>query len=239
MTKKVDLIYIEGPEDIVEAFARWKNQEDVLTETSITFIIQMFDFCKANQLKSIFISTHTKKKQAEHLDLIAKNIPKMRFSGGIGYHLGQLLYGLQILVIALRYRPQYLHITSEVTHWFMLAPLKFLGIKIFPQFHNTLWPIGFPPKGGFKRFILFLDGWFLRRIASVAFCVSLGVKQQLVEITHNKISLPIYLHHNSVEVVLQIHPKPQPITKKLSMSCLQNELKKIRGFLTFLIWLKH
>ena len=187
----VDLIYIEGPGDIVEAFTQWKNQEDVITETSITFSSQVFDFCKTNQLKSLFISTHAEKKQAAHLDLIARNIPKKIFKGGVGYHVSQLLYGLHILLIALRYRPQHLHVTSGVTYWFMLAPLKLFGIQIFPQFHNTLWPIGFPPIGGFKRFILLLDSWFLSNVASAAFCVSSGVKQQLAEITHNK-SCPAY-----------------------------------------------
>jgi len=43
--KKFDLIYIEGPGDLVESFRRWYNKEDVITETSRTFSGQFFDFC--------------------------------------------------------------------------------------------------------------------------------------------------------------------------------------------------
>ena len=41
MTKKTDLIYFEDPGDIVEALSKWKNQQDVLTETSRTFSSQV------------------------------------------------------------------------------------------------------------------------------------------------------------------------------------------------------
>lgn len=185
MPKKIDLIYIEGPGDIVEAFSKWKNQQDVLTETSRTFSSQVFDFSKNNQLNSLFISTFTEKKQDSFLNLSAENIPKKIFAGGLGYHLSQCLYGLRIIGVCLKHRPRYLHITSGVTQWFMLAPLKLLGIKIFPQFHNTLWPKGFAPTGTKDKAILALTAWFLKHIADTTICCSPEIRSQINEISDN------------------------------------------------------
>ncbi len=185
MTKKTDLIYFEGPGDIVEAFSKWKNQQDVLTETSRTFSSQVFDFCQNNQLNSLFVSTFADKKQDSFLNLTAQNIPKKIWAGGLGYHLSQCLYGLRIIGVCLKHRPRYLHITSGVTHWFMLAPLKLLGIKIFPQFHNTLWPKGFEPASIKDKLILALSAWFLRHIADATVCCSPEIRSQINQISDN------------------------------------------------------
>ena len=191
MTKKTDLIYFEGPGDIVEAFSKWKNQQDVLTETSRTFSSQVFDFCKNNQLTSLFFSTFADTKQDTFLNLTAQNIPKKIWAGGLGFHLSQCLYGLRIIGVCLKHRPCYLHITSGVTHWFMLAPLKLLGIKIFPQFHNTLWPKGFAPTNAKDKLILALSAWFLRHIADATICCSPEIRSQINQISDNPKCLDI------------------------------------------------
>jgi len=184
--KKIDLMYVEGTGDIVEALTRWYKQEDVITETSKTFSGQVFDFCKKNNLKTLAISAFNQHKEINFDGFSAFSKPKRMLNGGIGYHISQMLYGLKILATAIRYRPTYLHITNGLTHWFMLAPLKLLGIKIFPHFHNTFWAKGYPPNGKIQRLLLKLDAWFLTYIASGALCCSPEIQRQIVEITKDK-----------------------------------------------------
>jgi len=183
--KKFDLIYIEGPGDLVESFRRWYNKEDVITETSRTFSGQFFDFCKEKQLKTYAISYCNNVKQEETADFYVENRPKINLNMNVGilYHLVQILYGLWIVGIVIRYRPKYLSLTSGVTYWFILAPIKLLGIKIIPQLHNSLWPKGFRPQGWGKRIQLALDGWFFRHIVSNVLCVSPELKRQVQSIS--------------------------------------------------------
>ncbi|HEY0563723.1 MAG TPA: glycosyltransferase, partial [Methylophilus sp.] len=185
-TKKIDLIYVEGSGDIVEAMTRWYHQEDVITETSLTFSGQVFDFCKKNNLNTLGISSFPQKKQVAFTGFSAFSQRKISFNGAIGYHLSQILYGLYLIGLCLRYRPHYFHVTNGATHWFMLAPLKLLGIKIFPQFHNTFWAKGYPPTSKVKRLLLGLDGWFLKYIATRAICCSPEIKSQIETICHGK-----------------------------------------------------
>lgn len=185
-TKKIDLIYVEGSGDIVEAMTRWYHNEDVISETSLTFSGQVFDFCKKNNLNTLGVSSFPQKKQVMFEGFSAFSQRKFTLSGAIGYHLSQILYGLYLIALCLRHRPKYLHVTNGATHWFMLAPLKLFGIKIFPQFHNTFWAKGYPPTSKVKRLFLALDAWFLKYIATRAICCSPEIKSQIEVMTNLK-----------------------------------------------------
>jgi glycogen(starch) synthase len=188
----VDLIYIEGPGDIVESLTRWSKKEDVISETSKTFSGQLFDFCKKNNLNTLAISAYNHKKQVLIEGFRACSKPRISLNGSMGYHLSQLLYGLKIVAIGIRYRPKYLHITNGNTYWFVLSPLKLFGIKLFPHLHNTFWAKGYHPTGIIQHLLVQLDAWFLKHIATGVFCCSPEVEHQIAEITSNN-SCPIYL----------------------------------------------
>jgi len=182
--KPVDVIYVEGPGNIVESLTRWHRKEDFISETSLTFSGQMFDFYEKNQFNSISLSHFPETQSIKFDRFLAFTKPKMMLNGSLGYHLSQLIYGIYLLGICIKHRPKYLHIMNGVTHWFVLAPLKLLGIKIFPQFHNSFWAKGFPPNDKIKLFLLKLDAWFLKHIADVAICCSPEIKHQIEKMTH-------------------------------------------------------
>jgi len=184
--KKIDAIYVEGPGNIVESLTRWNQKEDYISETALTFSGQVFDFFEKNKLNSISVSHFPETKSIQFDNFVAFSKPKIMLKGGFGYHLSQIMYGIYLISICFKYRPTYLHITNGVTHWFILAPLKMLGIKIFPQFHNTFWAKGFPPKSKFRNVLLKLDAWFLIHIADVAICCSPEIKSQIEEITQGR-----------------------------------------------------
>ncbi|MEQ1546242.1 glycosyltransferase, partial [Methyloglobulus sp.] len=188
---RFDIMYVEGPGDVVESFRRWNSQEDVLTETSRTYSGQFFDFCKINNLKTYVISYHDQAKLEITPQFHVENLPKLVLGSGVLYHLSQILYGLRLVAIAIRLRPTYLDVTSGVTYWFVLSPAKLFGIKIISHLHNGFWPNGYRPTGLGKRVLLALDGWFFRRIAAMALCVSPEIQRQ-IEAIAGKSHAPIY-----------------------------------------------
>jgi glycosyltransferase involved in cell wall biosynthesis len=191
-SKPFDLIYIEGPGNIVDSLELWHSNDEVLTVTSLTFSGQVFDFCKRNNLNTLAISWHHEPNAIEFENFAAVNLPKKVWGGSLGYHLSQIIYGLRLLWLILRYQPKYVHITSGVTYLFLFAPLKLFNIKIFPQFHNTFWTKGFPKENKIHKILLFFDAWFLKKIASGAMCCSEEVKRQIEKITRNQ-SCPVYV----------------------------------------------
>lgn len=188
MGHKFDMIYIEGPGDVVESFRHWHSKEDVITETSRTFSGQFFDFCRRNKLNTYAVSYCKQMKKEVTDGFYVENRPKLvlNMETGILYHLTQILYGLWIVYIAIRYRPKYLSVTSGVTYWIILSPVKLLGIQIIPQLHNTLWPKGYRPKTLMKRALLALDGLFFRYIATKILCVSPEIKRQIERVSRER-----------------------------------------------------
>lgn len=184
--KKIDIMYVEGPGDIVNSFCLWSNKENLLAETSKTYSGQFFDFCAKKKLSAYVVSFHHEKKIKVTENFYVENRPKTIFGKGVLYHLSQVVYGLRIVALALRYRPKYLDVTSGVTYWFVLSPLKLFGIKIVPHMHNCLWPLGFPPTGFIGRCLLKLDGWFFKYIAAMSVCVSPTICQQIEKVSNER-----------------------------------------------------
>lgn len=191
--KRVDLLYIEGPGDIVESLKSWHSGDDLVSETSMTFSGQIFEFCRKNGLSAVAISTYGEEKYVQCGDIEAVSAPKPAFKGSIGYFLSQIIGGLRIVGYVLRYRPKYLHLTSGCASWFTLTALKLTSTKVFPHFHNTLWPAGFEPSQSFAKAIRSkLDSFFLRRIATAAFCCSSEIKRQISKLTDG-LSCPVHV----------------------------------------------
>lgn len=214
----VDLIYMEGPGDIVEALSQWHADKDFISHTSITFSAQVFEFGKKNNLNTLAISALDADDKEVIFDQFA-GFSKRKWlpNGTLGYYLSQIAYGLKIIYWAIKYKPKYLHIVNGATFWFILAPLKLLNIKIYPQFHNTLWAKGFPPTGKVKRILLKLDAWFFNNIATEALCCSPEIKRQIEEICKNN-NCPIHVfkaqfYRHSFEKALPSVPhKQKPFT---------------------------
>lgn len=139
---------IEGFGDLVEVFRYWLRQENLLEHTSRTVSAQFFDFCKANGLTAYASSNHPQAKKEVSEQFYVLNRPKLILEIPILYHFCQILYGLRVLGSALRRRPKYIITISGVTFWYMLAPLKLMGIKIIPLFHLlTILLMDFPFTG--------------------------------------------------------------------------------------------
>jgi glycosyltransferase involved in cell wall biosynthesis len=136
-----DVMYCEGPGDVVSAFKAWQQQLDPTGETSITFSSQVFDYCKARNLSLLAVSYCSTPGFADDGDIAALNLPRRRFAiPRIGYHLGLLVYAFRLTRLAVRTRPKIIFINSGVVGWAAAILLRISGARIVPILHNTLWP---------------------------------------------------------------------------------------------------
>lgn len=110
-----------------------------------------------------------------------ENLPKpaLYYGSGVKHHIGSLLYGLTIVKLALRERPDVLIVDSGTTHWIVLALLSLFGIPVIAVIHNTLWPMGFPPKRRLDRILRSIDGFYFRHFAAATVAVSPECERQV------------------------------------------------------------
>lgn len=168
------VLYALGPGDIVRAYAVWKDGQDVVTETSLSFSSQFLDLCQKLDLETWAISSHPRTALLRDGRFTLENRPKPLAGGtGLRYHLSQALYALSLVRTARRVRADVAVVDTFTTHWFLLSLFRVVGIPVVASLHGALWPRGFPPRRTKDRLILWLDKWLFWRFAAAAtICVS-------------------------------------------------------------------
>ncbi len=143
---RTDVVYLEGPGDIVAAFDSWAAGIDHASETSVTYSSQVFSFCRERHFSLLAISYGPRRARAEGGGIVAENLPRHMWRiAKIGYHLSLGWYACRIFARTLRHRPRLILITSGVLTWSMARLFQWTGATVVPVLHNALWPEGFPP----------------------------------------------------------------------------------------------
>src|SRR5262249_31794249 len=132
-----------GPGDIVGA-RRAQLTGVPIRETSIAFSEQLFSYCQFRGIKTLGISSNARMDRLEHDLVTVQNRPKLfPGSGGVRFHLAQIIYAFYLAARARRFGADVAIIDSGTTHYFALALFRLVGIRVILNLHNVLWPPGF------------------------------------------------------------------------------------------------
>ena len=170
-----------GPGDAVNSFRDWASGVRTLSETSITYTSQAYEFFVKYDIAFWVVSSHPRRERLQSGANRIENRPRIgggRLSG-IAYHMAHLAYAVSLLASAVRFRATHAIVDSGTTHWFLLWMFRAFGIEVLPNFHNVNWPEGHPPKRLARRAILRLDSLFFKYAVRTAFGVSPACGQQL------------------------------------------------------------
>jgi glycosyltransferase involved in cell wall biosynthesis len=173
-----DVLYCEGPGNIVAAFEAWRAGTGVMSETSVTFSSQIFDACRAERVSLYAVSSGAQHAMAHDAAFTVVNMPRWQIGiPKIGYDLSVLLYAFRVALLALRVRPQVILVGGGIEPAFCEI-LRISGARIVPLLHNTLWPEGFPTLGLKARIVRSAERRFFSRIAVATMAVSPAVARQ-------------------------------------------------------------
>jgi glycosyltransferase involved in cell wall biosynthesis len=162
-----------GPGDIVAAHRAQMRGEPVLSETSIIFSGQLFEYCRERGIETLALSRHLRTDRLSDGPLRLENRPRLfERAGGILYHLGNIAYAVYLAVRARLFGANLAIIDFGSTHPFALTLFRWLGISVAVNFHNTLWPAKHAPEAATTRLLLRFNAYFFRRFAVAAMGVS-------------------------------------------------------------------
>src|SRR5262245_19460675 len=92
-----------GPGDIIAAHRNWKQSGQPSTEMLISFSSQCEEFCQQIGAEAYLVSYHRRKEILRDGPFTLEHRPKpMPGASGARYHLAEILYGLSLLVTAVR-----------------------------------------------------------------------------------------------------------------------------------------
>jgi len=196
--KPLRILYACGPGDVVGQYRDLLAGKPPAFQVGMSFSMQFVDWCTAAGAEAHLISWFTHPDALQVGPHRVENRPKGRvfYSHGLKHHLGEMLYGLKIIAQALRERPDVVIVDSGTTQWIILSLLTLVRmgkrrIPVIAVIHNTLWPMGFPPKRPLDRILRSLDGLFFRHFAAATVAVSPECERQVRKVA-GKPHGPIY-----------------------------------------------
>ncbi len=191
MAKPLRILYAIGPEDVIEAYNFWIKGEDTPSQVSMPYSGQFYEVCKTLDAKGYVIAEANQPAivRDERFIIECRPVP-LANARGIFYHFRQLLRGLQLLVVAIRFRANVMIADSGTTYWFVLSLCAWLGIKVIPSLHCTLWRKYSEQTLG-EKITLRLSRSFFKSGCHHIHAVSHDIKEQIVELTGG-IHQPIY-----------------------------------------------
>jgi glycogen(starch) synthase len=191
------IMYVAGPGNIIRTFNYWKQGQDDPSQVAITYSGQFYDVCSTLNTKAYVISSYTEKQYIEYKNFILENRPILLSNkSGILYHLGQVIYGLSLIISALKFRPDCI-IVFYSEYSFFLSILSRFGIEIVPTVHSSLWSKNSLTFTKVKKLFLQMNSIFLFKKCLAIISISEDINQQIKEITDNQQKsifnfLPIY-----------------------------------------------
>jgi glycogen synthase len=177
------IFYYAGPGDVIRTLQLWQKGIDDPHEVSIPYSGEFYNLCRAHCWSAIVECDRDDVEPyiVDKIIAIGKRRVLPTAVGGVGYHFYQVLNGLRMTWAAWQAGADVV-LVSHGCHWFSLALMRPLGIRVIPILHCTLWPMGHKPLGKVKRLTLRLNGWFWKNIASATVGVSSECERQVREI---------------------------------------------------------
>jgi glycogen synthase len=207
---KLRIFKTAGPGRVIEAHQYWKQNQNWPNEVTITYSSQFEQFCQDIGAEAYLVGYNSNRAILHDGAFTLEQRPKpMPGARGAAYHVSEILYGLSLLVTAIRFRANLAFIDSGTTHYFVTTLFRLMGIRVVPVLQNTIWPNGFPPTRPIPRLICWLDSFFYRYIATAVIGVSPECVRQVKQLTpvHNP---PLYEYRPQVlpEYFSKIPPVP-------------------------------
>ncbi len=226
----IRIFHATGPFDLFEPHGWWRRNEHCPTQVSITFSSQFEQFCEDIGAEVYIVAYPPRKDILQDGAFTLEDRPKpMPGARGAKYHLSQMLYGLGLLVTAVRFRADVALMDSGTTYYFVTSLFRLMGIRVIPMLHNSIWPSGFPPTGSVQRAILWLDSLFYRHVATAVIGVSPECTRQVAQLTRGR-HAPLYeIRAQFLREYFEQIPAPPPFDQRPFQIMFVGRVDRIKG----------
>lgn len=186
ISKPLRILYAAGPGDLIGTYNYWINGQDDPSQVSITYSSQFYEVCCALDAEGYVISSCDKKELVHDGRFVLEHRPiPFCSASGLLYHLGQLWYGLRLLISAVRFRADVAVVSSGTTYWFVLSLLAWLGVPVVPSLHCVLWR-KYASQRMVERLILRLSCNLFATGCTAILTASEDISEQVVQLTSNR-----------------------------------------------------
>lgn len=138
---RMRVLYAAGPGDVIGTHSHWARGDDDPGVPDVAYSWQFYETCHRLGAEGWIIAGRQDRARQHVGDLRLEHRPvPFASASGVLFHLGRILYTLGILLSAVRFRASLLVASGHGTHWFVYRLGRWLGVRVVPSLHNTLWP---------------------------------------------------------------------------------------------------
>ncbi len=181
MSRPLRIVYFSGPVDALAVHRRWAEGRTDERHFATIYLRQFLDVVRhlgaEAWVHSARAASGTVRDDANRVRLAYRPVP-WQHAGRPAYVAGRILAGVRIVATALRRRADVVVVTEAHTFWFVLAPLRLLGVRVVASVHCVLW-LRHRPIGAFRRAVNRLDGWFFAHCCEAVLVVSDEIGRQV------------------------------------------------------------
>ncbi|MBF2026911.1 MAG: glycosyltransferase family 4 protein [Oscillatoriales cyanobacterium C42_A2020_001] len=184
--KALRILYAAGPGDVVGTYQQWANGQDDHSQVAVTYSGQFYEVCRELGAKGYILSSHPDKRRIQTSQFIVEHRPKLLpNTSAIAYQINQLVYGVQLIASAIKFKADFVVVDSGTTDWYLLPLLPVLGIRLIPSLHCVLWRKYQVPKLS-ERILLKLGRSTFANSATAILSMSSDIDSQIVQLTAGK-----------------------------------------------------
>ncbi len=201
MSNPLRILYAAGPGDVIGTYQHWVKGTDDPSQVAVTYSSQFYDVCQSLQAPGYIIASHANAEQMRDGAFVLEHRPVLwQRSPGVLFHMGQVWYGLRLIVSAVRFRATVVIVADGTTHWFVLRLLPLLGIRVIPSLHCVLWRT-FQTQRRVEALLWRLNCALFRHQATAILAVSDSIAQQVDQLTDG--------HHSPVALFVPLYRREQ------------------------------
>lgn len=179
--------------DILGTYRRWRQGQRDERQTAATYSGQFFDLCARSGRRGAASFPSNVRHLVADGSFEIRSRSRVRIVRGVRFYLDQFCRAAWLSFDVFRTGASDVFVMDGVTFFFMLAPLAWMGRRIFLSIHTVLWREGVVPSR-MQRLVRRLDGWFLRKHCAGCLVASPAIARQLRSLTCTP-DLPIALFY--------------------------------------------
>lgn len=185
------IAYLAGPADVLQSHRQWRDG-GAQSYCGTDYMKQFFQLAQDVDADCYVISWFGQERFTKTVGRLTFDNRPLSHKKGAAFYLHQLWWHLKLWPALLRFRPDLLILTGNLTFWWILSLCP--GARVLlPSFHSLLWP-KFGPVSRAWRSLLVFEKFLVLRRCKIAVATSHDIGRQLHRMTDAQViyHLPTY-----------------------------------------------
>src|SRR5919112_6469458 len=138
MTRPLRILYAAGPGNVAGTYDHWKAGRDDPSQVAVTYSGHFYDVVRELAAQAVVISSNVERRTLVDGNVRIENRPFPSWArGGALFHVARAWWAIRLVLTAVT-RGVDAAVVSTCDHWWLLRPMRWMGIAVIPSLHCVI-----------------------------------------------------------------------------------------------------